>query len=88
MKRMGIFQRKNNIAAAPKRTTRSMTTDAARRAVLNTSELLENMISFLPAADIHQSAKSLSFLEGRHRFLTRDSQVRLATSSAHSVELA
>jgi hypothetical protein len=37
-----------------------MTTDAARKAVFNTSELLENIISFLPPRDILTKVQRLS----------------------------
>lgn len=37
-----------------------MTTDAARRAVFDTPELLENIISFLPMADILSKAQRIS----------------------------
>jgi hypothetical protein len=47
-------------AAFPRRHTRSMTTDAARKAVFNTSELLENIISFLPPRDILTKVQRLS----------------------------
>jgi len=43
------------VGTLPRRHTRgmtAMTTDAARKAVFNTSELLENIISFLPHVDI------------------------------------
>ena len=40
------------IPASHRRHTRSMTTDAARKAVFNTSELLEHIISFLPPKDV------------------------------------
>jgi hypothetical protein len=47
-------------AALPRRHTRSMTTDAARKAVFNTSELLENIVSFLPPRDILTKVPRLS----------------------------
>ena len=37
-----------------------MTTDAARKAVFNTPELLENIIAFLPYTDILTKVKRLS----------------------------
>lgn len=37
-----------------------MTTDAARKAVFNTPELLENIVSFLPHTDILTKVKRLS----------------------------
>jgi hypothetical protein len=52
--------RATDLAAFPRRHTRSMTTDAARKAVFNTSELLENIISFLPARDILTKVPRLS----------------------------
>lgn len=43
---------KTAAASSPRRHTRSMTTDAVRKAVFNTPELLENIISYLPPRDI------------------------------------
>jgi hypothetical protein len=43
---------KSRIAPAPRHATRSMTTDAARQAVFNTSELLEQIILHLPMKNI------------------------------------
>lgn len=47
-------------AAFSRRHTRIMTTDAARKAVFNTPELLENIISFLPSRDILTKVQRLS----------------------------
>jgi len=52
--------RETALATFPRRQTRSMTTDAARKAVFNTSELLENIISFLPMRDILTKVQRLS----------------------------
>lgn len=52
--------RKAATAATPRRHTRSMTTDAARKAVFDTPELLENIISFLPPRDILTKVQRLS----------------------------
>jgi hypothetical protein len=43
-----------------RRITRSMTTDASRRAVFNTTELLEKVISFLPPFEILTKAQRVS----------------------------
>jgi hypothetical protein len=37
-----------NLSATSRRTTRSMTTDAPRQAALNTTEILENILTYLP----------------------------------------
>lgn len=52
--------RETAAAVLPRRQTRSMTTDAARKAVFNTSELLENIISSLPPGDILTKVLRLS----------------------------
>lgn len=52
--------RETAAATLPRRHTRSMTTDAARKAVFNTSELLENIVSFLPPRDILTKIPRLS----------------------------
>lgn len=52
--------RQTALADFPRRHTRSMTTDAARKAVFNTPELLENIISFLPPRDILTKVPRLS----------------------------
>jgi hypothetical protein len=48
------------VAATSRRHTRSMTADAARKAVFDTPELLENITSFLPPRDIFAKAQRLS----------------------------
>ena len=53
-------QKRKAIAATPRRHTRSMTTDAVRKAVFNTSELLEHIIAFLPPKDILTRVRGLS----------------------------
>ena len=52
--------RETAAASSPRRHTRSMTTDAARKAVFNTSELLEKIISSLPPKDILTKISRLS----------------------------
>lgn len=50
--KLASFQEKAKQSSGPTRIPRGMTTDASRKAVLNTTELLENTIVHLPARNI------------------------------------
>jgi hypothetical protein len=61
-----------------RRIDQSKTAGASQKEVFNTTELLENIISFLPPFEILTNAQSLLWLEGYHRRFAHSPNLGLA----------